>query len=119
MGDQGRVENLLDTPQTPAHTMLPMWPFTSRKPTINELRGLEARIVKLELEWSDVLDKLLHRIARQSKRDRDALQSQISPPIPEGGTPIPPMNKKMALRARWAALRGGNGVRGEIPQNRG
>ena len=83
---------------------------------------LDARVLKLErvvtalqLEWADVVDKLLHRIARQSKRDRDAAKAALDPTQePVAGSHSPAQgggrsDRLAAIRARHAAVRGTNG----------
>lgn len=95
------------------------WPWTPREPAKDDL---EARVLKLErvvtalqLEWADVVDKLLHRIQRQSKRDRDAAKAALEPPGDAVEAPPSPAqgggrsDRLAAIRARHAALRGSNG----------
>lgn len=75
-----------------------MWnPFrTDPKPslddTLRRLDQLEANLTQLRLEWTDVLDKVLHRLQRQAKRDRDAvgqLTEGAGAPNGGGGTGVP------------------------------
>jgi len=87
-----------------------MWPWTRREPTNNDvmerLATLEGRMKAVELEWASVADKLLHRIQRQAKRDRDALAAAADVqerPVNGGGPPTPAPTGKAALRARLAA----------------
>lgn len=65
-----------------------MWnPFkTSTEPApdvLERLRRLESEVAQLRLEWTEVLDKVLHRLQRQAKRDRDAL---LTDPQASGAT---------------------------------
>lgn len=88
------------------------WPWTKREPTPNDLLtrmdALERRFRSLELEWFEVADKLTHRLARQAKRDRDAIavteKAQGAIPL-ESEIPPPVGSKKSLLWAR-AAQRG-------------
>jgi hypothetical protein len=95
------------------------WPWTGREPADDDLNArvlkLERVVTSLQLEWADVVDKLLHRISRQSKRDRDAAKAALDP-TPEfvTGPPSPTQgggrdSRLAAIRARHAALRGTNG----------
>lgn len=95
------------------------WPWTSREPANDDLDGrvlkLERVVTSLQLEWADVVDKLLHRIARQSKRDRDAAKAALDPTQEHAeGLPSPTQgggrdSRLAAIRARHAQLRGSNG----------
>ena len=79
---------------------------------------LEKEITNLKLEWSDVLDKVLHRLQRQATRDRREIAT-ISEPRGiaglEGTRADPPPEgrwaRKAALRQRAGLIGGryGNG----------
>ena len=95
------------------------WPWTKREPAdddlIAQVAELKRQVTTLRLEWDEVLDKLLHRLQRQSKRDRDAAKGLLEPvgalveptpsPSPGGGRD----SRLAAIRARHAAIRGING----------
>lgn len=96
------------------------WPWTRREPADDDLYDrvskLERKVNELSLDWSDVLDKLLHRVQRQSKRDRDAAKAALetaqqpltlAPSPSSGGSRF---ERLQAARQRLAA-RGAN--RGE------
>lgn len=51
------------------------------------LRKLETDFVQLRLEWGEVLDKVLHRLQRVAKRDRDALRDSEPTGEANGGGP--------------------------------
>lgn len=85
------------------------WPWTVKEQvdddTRTKVRRLESRMLALETEWSDVVDKLLHRIQRQTKRDRDALKASADPlgiesAQEEAPQPAFPKSGRAALRAR-------------------
>lgn len=97
------------------------WPWTSSEPAQDDLDGrvakLERQMTALQLEWSEVVDKLLHRIQRQAKRDRDAAKAVLETPseaVPGSISPAQGMDRNArlaALRARHRAYRGqANGV---------
>jgi hypothetical protein len=74
---------------------------------------LERKVRTLEMDWSDVLDKILHRLQRQSKRDQREIQSLSQPPTATIATPAAPdggYSRKAALYAKARGLlRGQNG----------
>lgn len=98
-----------------------MWnPFrTGTEPTpdvLERLRRLETEVASLRLEWTEVLDKVLHRLQRQAKRDRDAIltEPQASGSTNGGGgagvplsLPIDPAQRRAALyeKARRLGVR--------------
>lgn len=71
------------------------------------LRRLETEVAALKLEWTELLDKVLHRLQRAAKRDRDAIASPSEAPqsINGAGSGVGyPLDAKSALRARARAL---------------
>ncbi len=85
-----------------------MWPWTSKEPAQDDLKStvtrLERDIKLLRLEWDEVLDKVLHRLQRQNKRDRDALTLSQTNDLPAGhAEPTPHRHPKADLYARAAA----------------
>jgi len=91
------------------------WPWTVKEPVDDDIRTkvrrLESRMLSLETEWSDVVDKLLHRIQRQTKRDRDAVKAAADPLGVETQDEQPqvafPKAGRAALRARlWRRMNG-------------
>ena len=95
------------------------WPWTRREPAEDDLkatvRELQREVNALKLEWSEVMDKMLHRLQRQSKRDRDAAVRLLEPSqstILQGPSPSAGGSRSerlAAARARLAATRGLNG----------
>lgn len=95
------------------------WPWTPREPADDDLKArvakLERQMTEVSLEWSEVLDKLLHRLQRQAKRDRDAAKAVLEPsqtPVPGAPSPIVGggrFERLQAARARHAATRGNHG----------
>jgi hypothetical protein len=80
--------------------------------------ALESDVKQLKLEWTDVLDKVLHRLQRQAKRDQREIQSLSQPPTATIATPAvvqDAYSRKAALYARARGLlRGSNGDQGKI-----
>lgn len=83
-----------------------MWPWTKREPPTDLreltqlLKDVQADVRRLEVEWTDMYDKLVTRDARLRKREERAA------PAPEPVPSIPTMaERKAALRARLAAQR--------------
>jgi len=79
------------------------------------VKRLETELISLKLEWSEVMDKLLHRLQRQSKRDRDAaVRALESAPTAQPGPPDSPAlqgrsERLAAARARLLTRGRGNG----------
>jgi hypothetical protein len=67
-----------------------MWPWTRREPTNDDLKtrvdALERQFKSLQLEWVELSDKILHRLQRQAKRDRDAAATTATAPEAPGAT---------------------------------
>lgn len=94
-----------------------MWnPFATREAPprddlVSRVEVLERRFTNLQLEWTEVLDKVLHRLQRQAKRDRDAVASAAGASDSSNGdragvdVPLHPGTRKDALRARLRGLR--------------
>lgn len=92
------------------------WPWTDREPADDDLKArlskLERTVTDLQLEWHDVMDKLLHRLQRQAKRDRDAAKAALETPgasVESTPSPAPggDRNSRLAaLRARHRSLNG-------------
>lgn len=90
------------------------------------VKRLETEVVELRLQWSEVLDKLLHRLQRQAKRDRDATAKALDAPTsPVDQLTLPATevqgraDRLRAARARLSAMGRGNGrVADETRHNR-
>lgn len=82
---------------------------TRREPPDDDLRGriqtLETDVKLLRLEWTGVADKLLHRLQRQAKRDRDAIVAEPTVDAGKGnGAPAGPGDPRAARALRKAEL---------------
>jgi hypothetical protein len=70
------------------------------------VRRVETELTNLKLEWGEVLDKLLHRLQRQSKRDRDAaVRALETAPTGNAGTTAPDSPALQGRAERLAAAR--------------
>lgn len=63
--------------------------------------AVERRVDSIEMDWNDVLDKILAREERMRKRLKAQVQSAIEP----DSTSAAPVGGKAAVRARIAAIR--------------
>lgn len=89
-----------------------MWPWTDPKQHDYDadarIRKLETEVIALKLEWTELCDKLLHRLGRQAKRDRDAAGALEGRGDTNGPAPMigvgPPNRADLYLRA--SRLRG-------------
>jgi len=80
-----------------------------------EIARLRADLAQLRLEWAETLDKLSAWAKRQSKRERDELDRQLPPALPEQSPKLVPEASggpvdKAALRRKVAQMRGITGV---------
>ena len=62
---------------------------------------VERRLGAIEMDWNDVLDKILAREERMRKR----LKAQVANAIDEGAVTANPVGGKAAIRARVTAIR--------------
>ena len=108
-----------------------MWPFTRSKvahscPTSDEVARLRAQLTEIQLEWTEVLDKLAAWTSRQSARDAARVKKGLkqlegdlnvdseAPAAPRiadrtpAGPPVPPEFKN--LHARGNELRRRDGM---------
>lgn len=108
-----------------------MWPFSRRKeahscPTADEVARIRAHLTEIQLEWTEVLDKLAAWTNRQAARDAarvkkglkqletDANVDPEAPAAPRNGDrtpagpPVPPEFKN--LHARGNELRRRDGL---------
>jgi hypothetical protein len=65
---------------------------------------IQERVLTLELEWGEVLDKILAREDRERKRRLKALKDDQAAEAPQGELPL--AGTKDDLRQRVRALRG-------------
>jgi len=82
---------------------------TRREPAEDDLRArvqrLETDMTALRLEWTGVLDKVLHRLQRQAKRDRDAIAATtVEGPGTGNGSPAAPVDPRAARALRRSQL---------------
>lgn len=71
----------------------------------DKVSELESRVNSIEMDWNDVLDKILAREERMRKRLKAQVQSAIEPDTATAN----PVGGKAAIRARITALRAQGG----------
>lgn len=77
----------------------------------------EVRLLEIETEWRDLLQRMAAAAAREGKAARRRLKTAHEPETQPPATTPPPMTRKALLRQRAAAARGIGlvGV-GDIPE---
>lgn len=88
-----------------------MWPWTNPNDLETRVRKLETEVQAMKIEWTDVVDKLLHRLGRQAKRDRDALAAQDGSGGAIAPQPASTVDKKADLYRRAGFVRRMDAVR--------